>query len=107
MLDEKEKGGNTFRANTVFPPFKVHLVTAPPAPSPRLPNSTILFSRLAIRHPSSSKSSTSNVLALSRLNLSISSNPFMLPSLSMPTPPSLALEYIDPTADAGSGVPFG
>lgn len=31
----------------------------------------------------------------------------MLPSLSIPTPPSLALEYDDPAADAGSGVPLG
>jgi len=101
-------GVYTLSANTVFPPFSIHFVTAPPAPSPKLLNSSIRFSILAIRHPSSSKSSTSDVLPFSKLNLSNASSPlspFMLPSRSMPTPPSLRSEYDDPTAEEGSGVP--
>src|SRR3954468_17451943 len=97
----------TLRANTVFPPFSIHRVTAPPAPSPKLPNSSIRFSILATLHPSSSNSSTSKVLPLSKLNLSNASSPVMLPSRSIPTPPSLRSEYSDPTAEAGSGVPWG
>lgn len=97
----------TLSANIVLPPFSMHLVTAPPAPSPKLPISSILFSRLATLHPSSSSSSTSKVLPLSRLSLSNASRPFILPSLSIPTPPSLWFEYKEPTADAGSGVPCG
>jgi hypothetical protein len=51
----------------VLCPFNLHFVTAPPAPSPKLPSSMILFSRLTIFQPSSSSSSTSAFLALSRV----------------------------------------
>lgn len=91
----------------VLPPFNLHLVTAPPEPSPRLPSSWMRFSILAIRQLSSSISSTSSVRAFSRLSLSNASSPCRLPSRSMPTPPSLAFEYSEPTADTGSGVPIG
>jgi hypothetical protein len=111
VLDKAMKRHNTkphtFNAKTVLPPFRIHRVTAPPAPSPKLPSSITLFSIWAMRHPSSSKLSTSSVLALSRVAWSYSGGPVMLPSLSIPTPPSLALEYDDPAADAGSGVPLG
>lgn len=94
-------------AKMVFPPVSIHFVTAPPAPSPKLPNSSIRFSMLATFHPSSSNSSTSSVRPRSKLSLSNASRPFMLPSRSIPAPPSLRSEYMDPTADAGSGVPCG
>lgn len=91
----------TFNANTVFAPFSMHRVTAPPAPSPRLPSSTILPCSLAANHPSSSRSSTSRGLPFSRLSLSRSGrSPFILLSRSIATPPSTEL-----IADDGSGVP--
>ncbi len=100
---------HTFKAKTVLQPFSMHLVTAPPAPSPRPPSSITRFSMLAILHPSSSSSSTDAVRAFSRVSLSKASSPCKLPSRSFPTPPgpSLRSEYIDPTADTGSGVPCG
>lgn len=94
------KSLHTFNAKMVLPSFNLHRLTAPPAPSPRLPSSMIFFCSLAASHPSSSKSSTSNGRPFSRLSLSKSgSNEFTLPSLSIETPPS---ELI---VDDGSGVP--
>lgn len=51
----------TFNANTVLPPFRMHFVTAPPAPSPSVPNSIILSVSLTLLHPSIGSSSTSNL----------------------------------------------
>lgn len=61
-------------AKTVFPPLSLHRVTAPPAPSPRLPNSSILPHSLAFFHPSSSRSSTSR-FSLSQSMLALRSGP--------------------------------
>lgn len=96
----------TFKANTVLPPLSLHLVTAPPAPSPRLPSSSIRFSTLAIRQPSSSSSSASNFRTFSKVMASIApSSPCRLSCRDMSTPPSLAFENIDPVELCGSGVP--
>lgn len=97
----------TFNANTVFPPLSIHLLTAPPAPSPRLPSSTILFSLAATFQPASSRSSTSSALPFSKLSFSRSGSiaPCMLPSRSIPVPPSPPAddaEYNEPAAESGS-----
>lgn len=95
----------TFNANTVFPSFNLHRVTAPPAPSPKLPSSTIFFCSLAACQPSSSRSSTSRGRPFSRLNLSRSgSKPFTLFSRSICTPPSRS-EYTELIAEEGSELP--
>lgn len=81
--------GHTFNAKTVFPSFNLHRVTAPPAPSPKLPSSTIFFCSLAASHPSSSRSSASRGLPFSRLNLSKSGmSPLTLLLSRSGTPPS-------------------
>lgn len=97
----------TLRANTVLPPLRTHLLTAPPAPSPKLPSSTILPSLAATFQPASSRSSTSSGLPFSRLNFSRSGNsaPCALPSRSVavqPGPPADDDEYSEPTAEWGS-----
>lgn len=95
----------TFNAKTVLPPFNMHLVTAPPAPSPRLPSSMIFFCSLAASQPSSSRSSTSSGRPFSKLSLSRSGKrPFTLFSRSIDTPPSRS-EYTELIAEDGSGVP--
>ena len=81
----------TLSANTVFPPLSTHCVTAPPAPSPNEPISTILPSRLAAFHPASSKSSTSSALPFSKLSFSKSGNKPRLFSRSIAAPPGLPL----------------
>lgn len=87
--DSKRKDQRTFKANTVFPSLSLQRVTAPPAPSPRLPNSTIFPRSLAASQPSSSKSSASRGLPFSRLSLSKSGKrPLTLLSRSMATVPS-------------------
>lgn len=100
----------TFNANTVFPSFSMQRVTAPPAPSPRLPSSTIMFSLLAALHPASSRSSTSSDLPFSKVSFSRSgSTPPKLFPLSIAAPPSLAppAEDAEPADDDGSPEPCG
>lgn len=94
----------TFNAKTVFPSLSRHRVTAPPAPSPRLPSSTIIFCSLAACQPSSSRSSTSRGRPFSRLNLSRSGRrPFTLFSRS----PFSRSEYTELMAEDGSDEPSG
>jgi len=83
----------------------MHRVTAPPAPSPKLPSSSIVPSRFAAFHPRSSRSSASSGAPFSKvsfLRCSSKSNelPCMLFSLSMPTP--LCAELEEYAAESGS-----
>jgi hypothetical protein len=105
-FDDVENGRSTFNANTVLPSLSLHRVTAPPAPSPRLPSSSIFFCSLAACQPSSSKSSTSRGRPFSKLSLSRSgSSPFTPFSPSNCEPPSRS-EYTEPMADEGSELPL-
>lgn len=92
----------TFNAKTVLPPSSLHLVTAPPAPSPRLPSSMIFPSLFAAFHPRSSKSCTSSGCPLSSSSFARStSSPCILPSLAIASPPDCA-ELTEGAAEPGS-----
>jgi hypothetical protein len=73
----------------VFPPFNLLFVTAPPAPSPRLPNSSIMPFPLAALQPASSRSSTSSGRPFSLASASRSGSGWLLFSLSIAGAPSL------------------
>lgn len=78
-----------FRANVVFPPFSMHFVTAPPAPSPKLPFSSIIPRALAALHAASSRSSTSNGRPFSAAMASKSGSGWLLFARSIEGAPSL------------------
>ena len=91
LLILKSDERHTFSAKTVLPPLSIHFVTAPPAPSPKLPSSMMRPSLFAAFHPISSKSCTSSGRPFSKLSCSrLTSMPCVLLLLSIPSPPERA-----------------